>query len=174
MSIRTGINYSQINEKFKYADANITHIVYITNSNGDTTGSFLSTGTRYKTTHNKYRTLDIPLLIGYEMGNGRWHANFNAGVIINLYSWQKGDVLDTAYKPVNITTGKSSSPYQFKTNAGAGFLGSVSVYYKLNKRLHLMAEPYFRYSFSPASKSELTLKQKYNTAGLRVGLRLDF
>ena len=174
MSFRTGINYSQINEKFKYAEGNIIQVVYITNSNGDTTGSFTTSGTRYKTTFNKFRTIDIPLMIGYEMGNSRLHVNFNAGAIVNLYSWQKGDVLDTAYKPVNITTGNSTSPYQFKTNMGIGFIGAVSVYYKLTNRLHLLAEPYFRYNFSPASKTDLTLKQKFTTAGLRIGLRLDF
>ena len=163
-----------INEKFKYAEGNIIQVVYITNSNGDTTGSFTTSGTRYKTTFNKFRTLDIPLMIGYEMGNSRLHVNFNAGAIVNLYSWQKGDVLDTAYKPVNITTGNSTSPYQFKTNMGIGFIGAVSVYYKLTNRLHLLAEPYFRYNFSPASKADLTLKQKFTTAGLRIGLRLDF
>jgi len=174
MSFRTGINYSQINEKFKYAEGNIIQVVYIVDGNGDTTGSYTTSGTRYKTTFNKFRTIDVPLLIGYELGNGRWHANFNAGAIVNVYSWQKGDVLDTAYKPITITTGKASSAYQFKTNVGIGFLGSVSVYYKLTSRLHILAEPYFRYNFTPASKADLTIKQKYNTAGLRVGVRIDF
>ena len=174
MSFRTGFNYSQINETFRYNEGNIIQVVYITNSNGDTTGSFTTTGSRYKTTHNKFRTIDIPLLIGYEWGNSRLHINFNAGAMVNLYSWQKGDVLDTAFKPINITTGKNNSPYQFKNHIGIGFMGAVSVYYKLNNRLHLFAEPYFRYNFSPASKAELTLKQKYNTAGLRLGVRIDF
>ena len=174
MSFRTGFNYSQINETFRYNEGNIIQVIYITNSNGDTTGSFTTTGSRYKTTHNKFRTIDIPLLIGYEWGNSRLHFNFNAGAMVNLYSWQKGDVLDTAFKPVNITTGKANSPYQFKNHIGIGFIGAVSVYYKLNNRLHLFAEPYFRYNFSPASKAELTLKQKYNTAGLRLGVRIDF
>lgn len=174
MSFRTGFNYSQINETFKYAEGNIIQVVYITNSNGDTTGSFTTTGSRYKTTHNKFRTIDIPLLIGYELGNSRLHINFNAGAMVNLYSWQKGDVLDTAFKPVTITTGKGNSPYQFKNHIGIGFIGAVSVYYKVSNRLHLFTEPYFRYNFSPASKAELTLKQKYNTAGVRLGLRIDF
>lgn len=174
MSFRTGVNYSQINEKFKFAEGNIIQVVYIINGNGDTTGNYTTTGTRYKTTFNKFRTIDIPVLVGYELGNGRWHANFNAGVVINAYSWQKGDVLDTAFKPISITTGKTTSPYQFKTNVGIGFMGAVSVYYKLTDRWHIFAEPYFRYSLSPASKAELTLKQKYNTLGLRLGVRLDF
>lgn len=173
MSIRAGINYSQINEKFKYSEGNIIQVTYIINASGDTIGSYSTTGTRYKTTINRYRSIDIPLVAGYELGNGRLHVNINAGAIINIYSWQKGDVLDTAGRPVSISTGKNSSPYQFKTNAGVGFIGAVSVYYKLNDRLHLMAEPYFRYNFSPITKESITLKQKYQTAGLRLGIRLD-
>lgn len=173
MSIRAGINYSQLTEKFTYSQGNIIQIVYIINNNGDTIGSYNTTGKRYKTTFNQYRSLDIPIAIGYELGNSRWHANINAGVAVNIYSWQKGEVLDTAYQPVLITTGKNSSPYQFKTNAGIGFIGGVSVYYKLNDKLHFMAEPYFRYNLSPFTKHEITLKQKNHILGLRLGIRFD-
>ena len=173
MSLRVGVNYSQINEKFSFVQGNLVQVTYIIDANGDTTGSYVTTGTRYKTTHNKYRSIDVPLQVGYELGNGRLHANINAGVVVNLYSWQKGEVLDTAYQPVTITTGKGSSPYQFKTNAGLGFMGGVSVYYKLNDNIHLMAEPYYRHNFKQINKDNLTLKQKYNTVGLRLGVRID-
>lgn len=173
MSIRGGINFSQINEKFTLKQGNIVQVTYIINANGDTIGSYTTTGTRYKTTMNRYRSIDIPLVAGYELGNGKLHANINAGAIVNIYSWQKGDVLDMSGNPVSITTGKGASAYQFKTNAGIGFIGAVSVYYKLNDRWHIMAEPYFRYNFSPMNKENITLKQKYQTAGLRLGIRLD-
>jgi hypothetical protein len=173
MSVRTGVNYSQINEKFTFVQGNLVQITYIIDANGDTTGSYITTGTRYKTTYNKFKTIDVPLLVGYEMGNGKFHANINAGVIVNIYSWQKGEVLDASYQPVNITTGKTNSPYQYKTNIGMGFMAAASFYYKLNEKLHVLAEPYFRYSLSPMSKENITFKQKYNTAGLRVGLRVD-
>jgi hypothetical protein len=173
MSIRTGINYSQINEKFTFVQGNLVQVTYIINAAGDTTGSYITTGTRYKTTHNKFKTIDVPLLIGYEMGNGKFHANINAGIIVNAYSWQKGEVLDMSNNPVSITTGKTTSAYQFKTNIGLGFTAGASMYYKLNEKIHILAEPYFRYNLSPMSKEKLTLTQKYNTAGLRVGLRVD-
>ena len=173
MSVRAGINYNQINEKFTFIQGNLVQITYIIDVNGDTTGSYITNGTRYKTTNNKYRSIDVPLMIGYEMGNGKLHVNINAGPVINIYSWQKGEVLDTALRPVNITTGKESSPYQFKTNAGVGVMAAVSLYYKLNEKIHLMAEPYFRYNFSPLNTDKLTLKQKFNTAGLRLGIRVD-
>lgn len=174
LSFRTGVNYSQVNEKFKFEQGHIVQLVYMINDNGDTTGSYATTGTRYKTTHNRYRTIDIPLLLGYETAFKRFRANFNAGLIVNAYSWQRGDLLDSAYQPVNITTGKTNSAYQFKTNVGLGVTGGVSLYYRLKGNTYFLAEPYFRYNFSAANKAEITLKQKYTTLGLRLGLRIDF
>ncbi len=174
ISIRSGINFSQINEKFSFIQSNLVQVNYIIDPiTGDTTGSYTVRGTRYKTTYNHYRTIDVPLLVGYEMGNGKLHANINAGVIVNIYSWQKGELLDTAYQPVNITTGKGASPYLYKTNMGVGFTGAVSLYYKLTERLHLLAEPYMRYNFSPMNKDNFSLQEKFTTIGLRLGVRID-
>jgi hypothetical protein len=183
-SIRAGLNYTQVNEKFIFFNPNeIKFITVITTrvvirAPGDTiyindTLQYQQSGTRIKTTLNRYRNIDVPLVIGYELGNGKIHANINAGVIINVYSWYKGDVLDSLYQPVSITTGKSNSIYQFKNNIGVGFLGSVSLYYKMSDKMHLVIEPYFRYNLSPMSKQNLNLQQKYNVAGLRAGIRMD-
>jgi hypothetical protein len=174
VSFRTGINYSQINEKFSFIQSNLVQTTYIIDAiSGDTTGSYTVRGTRYKTTYNKYRSIDIPLLLGYEAGNGRFHTNFNAGAIVNLYSWQKGELLDTNYQPVSITTGKGNDAFHYKTNAGIGFTAAASMYYKVNERLHLLAEPYFRYNLSPMSKDILSLQERFTTIGLRLGIRVD-
>lgn len=172
MSVKAGLNFSQINERFSYVQSNLVQVTYVI-VNGDTVGSYTVTGTRYKTTYNHYRSIDIPVTIGYEFGNGKFHANVNAGLIANIYSWQKGDVLDTNYLPVSITTGKASPLYQFKTNVGLGATGGVALYYKINDQLHFMAEPYLRYNFQPMNSANLTLRQKYTTIGLRLGLRFD-
>ena len=43
---------------------------------------------------NRYRSIDIPLLIGYAIKNSRFkttiNTTINAGLIFNLYSWYKG------------------------------------------------------------------------------------
>jgi hypothetical protein len=173
MSVRTGFNFSQINEKFSYAQDNVVQIVYIINIAGDTTDSYYVRGTRYKNSYNRYRTIDVPLVVGYEMGNGRFHANINAGAVINLYSWQKGETLDNNGAPVTITTGKPDNPYQYKTNVGIGFTGAASLYYKFSDRFHFLAEPYFRYNFSPMNKEALSIQEKFTTIGLRLGVRVD-
>ena len=184
VSARAGLNYSQVNEKFLFFNpSELKYVTVITTrviirQPGDTvyindTLQYQQSGTRTKVTYNRYRNIDIPLVLGYEIGNGKIHANINAGVIINIYSWYKGDVLDSLYQPVSITTGKGNSVYQFKNNIGIGFLGGVSFYYKITDRLHLLLEPYFRYNLSPMSNKNLNLQEKYNTAGVRTGVRFD-
>ena len=183
-SVRTGVNYTQVNEKFLYFNpSEIKYVTVITTrvvirAPGDTvyindTLQYQQSGTRTKTTYNRYRNIDVPIVIGYEIGNGKIHANINAGVIINVYSWYKGDVLDSLYQPTTITTGKGNSIYQFKNNIGVGFLASISLYYRMTDDIHLLLEPYFRYNLSPMSKQNLNLQQKYNIAGLRAGVRFD-
>lgn len=173
-SFRTGINYSQVNDRFRYVKGNVIHNIYITNTGGDTTGSYTESGTQYQTSTNKQRTIDIPLVLGYELGNGRLHANVNAGAMVNISNKQTGYTIDQTGKPVNIAAGASTaSSYSYRTNAGVSLLGAVSLYYKMNDRLHLMAEPYLRYGLSPVTKQDLTFKQKNHTAGLRLGLRVD-
>lgn len=173
LNIRAGLNFSQINEKFKYVQGNIIQVVFVMNAAGDTIGSYQTTNTRYKTSYNHYRTLDIPVMIGYETSKGRWSVNFNTGLIVNIHSWNQGEVLNDALQPVDIS-GLSPNPYQFKTNIGVGGIGAISCYYSINEKLSILAEPYMRYNFSSMNKTEISLKQKYHTSGIKFGLRLNF
>ncbi|MFT3682547.1 MAG: hypothetical protein QM791_19990 [Ferruginibacter sp.] len=174
VSVRTGINYSQVNEKFTFLQSNIVQVNYIIDPvTGDTTGSYTVRGSRYKTTYNHFRSFDIPVLFGYEMGNGRFHANINAGAMINIYSWQNGETLDTTFQPVSFSSGKGDNPYQYKTNIGVGFTAAASLYYRLTERLHALAEPYIRYNLSPMNKDNLSLQERFTTIGLRLGVRID-
>jgi uncharacterized protein YxeA len=174
ISIRTGINYSQMNERFVSFNGYILERIVQVNAAGDTTANFTQSSIQYKKSTNIYRSIDIPFQLGYEMGNGRLHTNIGLGVNINIASRQVGSVLDNTGKPIDISTGAASSIYQFKTNAGVSFLGSVSFYYKLDDHWHLMLEPYIRYSLSPYTKPDITFKQKFNAAGVRFGVRWDF
>ncbi len=173
ISLAAGLNYSQINEKFTVAE-NIFLIETHYDNRGNVTGTDTISGKQYKTTHNHYHSVDVPLLLGYEMGNDRIHINVNAGPIMNIYSWQHGQVLSQDSIPESISSGKSSSlADQYKTNIGLGITGGVSVFYKLNDQLHIFAEPYFRYNFGSMNNSESPIQQKYTTVGLHLGLRLD-
>jgi hypothetical protein len=93
--------------------------------------------------------------------------------LINIRSRQTGSAVEPNGNVIDLSSDKANSKYQYKSNVGVSFLGSASVYYKLNEKFHIMAEPYLRYSLSPMTKSEITFSQKFHAAGLRLGLRMD-
>lgn len=173
IAIRGGINFSQINEKFKFTQGNIIQTVYETNASGDTIGSYQTISTRYKITHNQYRNIDFPFTLGYEKSFNKWTLNINGGLIFNLFSTYKGDILDKNFQPIDINESTLEKRYKLKGNIGIGCTGGLSMYYNITERLKLLAEPYFRYNFSSMNQESTEFNQQYNTLGMRAGIRVD-
>jgi hypothetical protein len=173
ISFRTGLNYSQINERFIAFNGFVLERFVQVNGVGDTIANYTTATVQYKRSTNIYRSIDIPLQAGFELGNGKFHTNLSAGAFINIISKQTGNIVEPNGNVIDLSSNKPNSKYQYRSNVGVSFLGTASVYYKLNKNLHLMAEPYIRYSLSPLTKPDITFKQKFHTAGLRMGVRMD-
>ena len=172
-SIKTGVNYSRVSEKFFAKNGYVVHEVASLNAFGDTVGNYLLKTPLYENKNNVYHSVDIPVQMGYEIGNGKWHTNISAGASINVYSKQRASVVNKDGLSEDVTSGKSLSRYRYKTKAGVSLLASIGIYYKVNKNTHVLAEPYLRYSLSPANLPTIDLKQKIHTTGVRLGLRKD-
>jgi len=168
-----GLNYSQINEQFKFSKGNIIQIIYVTNASGDTVDIYQTESTRYKTTYNKYRTIDLPITIGYGWKKNNWDFIVNAGVIMNIVSFYKGDVLNSDLQPTAMNASTLSKDYQLKTNIGLGCIGSLSIVHPINNKFSVFTEPYFRYNFSLMNKETMHFKQRFITSGLRLGIRMN-
>ncbi|MCX6293364.1 MAG: hypothetical protein NT127_03590 [Sphingobacteriales bacterium] len=168
-----GLNYSQINEQFKFSKGNIIQIIYVTNASGDTVDIYQTESTRYKTTYNKYRTIDLPITLGYGWQKNKWDFIVNAGVVMNIISFYKGDILNSDLQPIAMNASSLSKAYQLKTNIGLGFIGSISIVRQLNNKFSVFTEPYFRYNFSLMNKETTHFKQRFTTTGLRLGIRMN-
>ena len=179
LMIKSGLQYSQINEKFSLRTENerrlitVVTIRTIIRSPGDTlvvsdTSMVEQIGYRVKTTHNKYRSLDVPLILGYEWGNEKWKGSINAGVILNIRSWQQGEMLDTSYTAVSFS---KSSAQTFKQNIGLGLYAGFSIIKPVADRIEIFAEPYFRYNISNMTQSKSLFNQRFHSAGINLGIR---
>ena len=168
-----GLNYSQINEQFKFSKGNIIQIIYVTNATGDTVDIYKTESTRYKTTYNKYRTIDLPISIGYGWKKNNWDFIVNAGVVMNIRSFYKGDVLNSDLQPIAMNASTLSKDYQLKTNIGLGCIGSMSIVHPINNTFSVFSEPCFRYNFSLMNKETTHFKQRFTTSGLRLGIRMN-
>ncbi len=177
--IKAGLQYSQINEKFSYRSENerkqttVITIRKILLATGDTlmvrdTSTVEQIGYRVKTTYNRYRSIDVPLIAGYQWGNDNLKAAVSAGVILNLYSWQKGESLDTSYVAVAFNKDGGRT---FKRNIGVGLYTGFSVLKKAGEKTHLFAEPYFRYNVSNITNNRSLFNQKFDVYGLNIGIR---
>jgi hypothetical protein len=180
--IKAGLQYSQANQKYVYRTENETkNITVVTTrtiirSPGDTvvlrdTSTMLQIGYRNNTVINRFRTLDIPVTVGYQFGNDDLKVGLNAGVVVNLSSWYQGVMLDSTLATVPLT--KSNSSMVYKNHIGLGLYGGISVVKRLSDDLHLFAEPYFRYNLSNMTVPNAAYNQKFSFGGISLGVRLN-
>lgn len=179
--LKTGFQYSQMNQKFTYRNENeikTTTVITtrsIIRSPGDTvlvtdTSTLQQIGYSVKNIHNHYRSIDIPLTLGYQFGNDDLSIGINAGVIFNVSSWYQGEILDTSLTSVPISKVSSSI---YKSNIGMGLYSSISVLKRINENTQLFFEPYFRYNLSNMTNSQSPYNQKFQVGGLAIGLRFS-
>jgi len=175
-SIRSGFQYTQVNEKLSYLNENAvrTIIKEIFDEQGNVIGTdtIIEIGSRYKVTHNRYRTLEIPMLLGYEFKSRATTFYLNGGALINLIAWQKGDILSPAdNQPVSIDSDSPTAFPGFKQQLGIGWYGSAGLVFSFSQNLELLIEPYVKSYFQPWTTEQYEVNQQYINAGLFIGLR---
>jgi hypothetical protein len=176
IAIRSGLNYSQINEKFNYFSGSEQIIKFI--SRFDEFGNVIGTdtvvevGTRHKVTHNNYRMLDIPFLLGYEIGGNKLSISINGGAYLNLLFRQKGDFLSPQdMRPVRFDSSNPNAYAAFRQQVGLGWYGSMGFAFRASPKLQILVEPHFKIFPKPVTLDQFVLEQRYMTTGVFVGVR---
>lgn len=182
-ALRSGLVYSQITEEFDFIDENAIQIERITRDILDPITNevidseivtMITTGRRLKTTYNKYRMVDIPLILGYEWYFKKFSFDVNAGAYFNVLFEQKGDILSSNLdnpQPVSISSKNPEAYRAFEDRLGVSFYGSIGFNYNLNQDVQLLVEPNLRYQFKSITIDDYELEQKYKNIGLLVGVR---
>ncbi len=185
--LKTGINYSQINEKFEYVDPEsikekIIQITEYTYENGVAVDSTFKLdtievgGEEKLRVYNKYRTLDIPLLFSYEWaGKHGFYFSSNAGVLMNFAFNQRGRILEpTSLKPQWFSSSLPDRYDAFESSLGISLYGSLGMYYTINKYFDFMLEPNLRVNLGSMTLGSHPVSQKYIVPGLITGVRVKF
>lgn len=175
-ALRTGLNYSQINERFSYINGSEEVIETINNYDQDgniiSTDTIIKVGTRRKITQNHYRMLDIPFLLGYELSSNKLKVSINGGAYLNLLFRQKGDFLSPHdLQPVRFDSSDPDAYPAFKQQAGLGWYGSVGFAYQAGPNLQLVIEPHFKIFPKSVTRDQYGVQQRYMTTGLFLGVR---
>lgn len=168
-ALKTGLLFSQVHEQFNYQGRETRSRSFVDNG---MTRTVVETGTVTRTIFNTLRTLDIPLLVGYEIDMGRFILALNTGGALNLSFSQEGQIFASSNNPATIGSQDPDSIDIFKSNAGMSLLGNIGMYYKIKDNLQIMVEPNIRYRLGSVTKDSYSLEQKYLTTGLHLGLRI--
>ena len=176
VAFRTGLNYTQLNEQFKYINDDETQltITEVQDDNGQiiSRDTIIVVGQRRVETQNRFRMIDVPLVLGYELSHHKMTFAFNAGMYLNLTYQQKGDFISpTDQEPVSFSSDSRDAYPAYKSQIGLGWYGSIGMYYRMNARTHVYLEPSLRMYTQSSTIEEYPLKQNYVLGSLNVGLR---
>lgn len=99
-------------------------------------------------------SFDIPVLAGYSWGNEKIGFSVNTGVIVNIYTWSIPN-----YSGL------------FKTNTGLSLYLGFNFKRRINERLDIFTEPYYRYRLTSMTESSVPYLKFIDVAGLSFGIR---
>lgn len=181
LSLKTGLQYSQINQRFTYKTENETRtttvvtVRSIVRAPGDTlivrdTSTLTQVGFKTNTVKNRFRSLDIPVLASVQFGNEDLKWGITAGAIVNVSSWYEGVLLDSSLAAVAV--GKDNG-MMYKKNIGLGLYAGFNITKRINYNTQLFFEPYLRYNLSNITTTGAPFNQKFSIGGLALGLRFN-
>ncbi len=186
-NLHTGLNYSQINEKFEYTDpeSNQTRLITIKDyiyENGRIVDSVITEetvivpGTEKLKVFNKFKSFDIPIIARFTLlANRHMSLSATAGVYLNLSFSQRGMMIsENNNTPVDFTSGKENAEIIYKTQLGVSAYGGISLAYHLTHNIDFVLEPHVRVQTESMTVGDYALKQKFNTFGIATGFRYKF
>ena len=177
--IKTGLEYGQINERFDYQMAwdstfimpdQIIAIVYdVDGSSSNIIGEGAVHEFHYKSKkiYNRYYSIDIPILIGYESSMPKFNWLVEGGIAINAWFMPDGEILNKLGEPLIL----KDNTHLFKSNTGISLMSSAGFSYQINRKLNTWMSPSIKYQLNSITSSQYALQQKYLKAGMVIGLR---
>lgn len=178
-----GVQMTQLNEAFNYQESRMEFDTianglfgYYINPYGDTIPAYDQVINSKdilfsKKTINRYRMLDVPMLLGYHFQREKWSLGIQAGLIANIRLKTKGAILNEAGTIEDLETNQNSI---FRTNVGWSYHIGASGRFFITKHLQVSINPFFRGFSKSFSKSDFSLKQNYQMLGGSIGLNYIF
>ena len=103
------------------------------------------------------KSFDLPFLAGYSFGTEKLKMTVTAGGIANLYSFTRDSVLSI-----------------FKTNTGFSLYLGFNLEKKINQKISIYLEPYYRYRLTSMTVNTVDYVKFIDVIGLSFGARFYF
>ncbi len=171
---RTGLNISHTKGRFDYVKERQEIVIIIKNSNNVPIDTIKEFKILMNKTYNRYRLVDLPLMVGYEYNLDKFSLTIQGGSAINLAFSQSGYIYSpdlTKTFPLNGVQTPEGSQYVFKPRAGISLIGSLGLNYEITPSWSVNFEPNIRYYLNSLSHPSYPLSQNFVSCGLMAGVR---
>jgi hypothetical protein len=169
-TISTGINYTQVKEKFSTTERGYTEIKIILDTNGIPIDTTVQTGRLINEAENRFTLIDIPINIAYEYRVNNWGLGLEAGVDFNITLQTRGKIFNGNQNILAVEDQKDI----YKTSLGMGFHASLVFSRYLTDNTSIYLKPGFKTYLKDWTLDTYPLSTSYNLFMLNLGIRHKF
>ncbi len=149
-------------------DPSVSIPIYDAVFHSDTTYTWMSRDSLYYehqniSAQNRYRYIEIPLMVGYELRFKNLGLELATGVSVGFRVNSSGLFIDSNRELVNINA--SNSPY---SNTMMNYLLSIGVKYHIGNRLSVVAQPIYKTNMNSLFNSSSDVR--YHNFGINLGI----
>ncbi len=164
-SLKTGLQFLQARQSVTYNAESVSRysVVNALGLGADTT-QFTQISLHRPVTKSSYNSFHLPLLLSYHTDIKKLSIGATGGVLLNLYSWYKGEVPDGNY--MRDLAAKDA----FRPNYGSSLYLGLPVAKTFGK-WQAFIEPQLQYSLSSITQNKASFKQKMTYYGVGIGIK---
>jgi len=117
---------------------------------------------------NQYSYIEIPLMVGYEFNSKhKFSYVLNAGLVTGIFVNAKGKGVTLSNEIVDL----NSLPFMKLNFTG---IASAGVHYKFSQEMSFILEATYRKNFTSIYQSTYFMEKRFNSYGLRIGVKYRF
>ncbi|MCK5856177.1 MAG: hypothetical protein KAG64_01735 [Bacteroidales bacterium] len=151
-------------------NSNVLIPVYDAILHSDTVHSWVSQDSLYYEhqsiyAQNRFRYIEIPLMLGYEFRYKNLGLELATGVSVGFRVNSSGKFMDSNNELVNINS--SNSPY---SNTMMNYIITIGINYHIGNRLSITAQPIYKTNLNSIIKSGVGSDIRYNNLGVNLGI----
>lgn len=117
---------------------------------------------------NIYHIIDVPVVFGYEIGNGKFSVTPKAGIIGSMLIKRAGTYYNITHNDIMSTEDCPDTKFLFD------YYGAMNLQYKISNKISLYVEPHVRVDINSMYDKSYALSQKSKKFGIKTGIQFKF
>ena len=174
LMLKAGLEYEHAVDQFDQLLSEKEEWVISENTQTGQLDSSLQIVRTFDTYTNRYHFVNLPIMVGYEWGTGRWRINTSAGLLLNMVRKAEGMIYDPeGDSTLDIVSLEKPGIIR---SAGLQFGGTfgINLWYRLIPGFDVGINPTMNWYPQSFTTKDFPVSQTYSTYQFRLGIRKHF